>query len=427
MVRIEEVHKILGKPKNVNRLVVKNQTTANIIDLLRKQHTANVVDAKKIAHLFDGGNLRETCKNIWNFLKYEVPYKVEPADKQTIKTLPRMIDDAINGGGNDCKHYSGFTGAILSALGYKNWVYRFAGYSDYINVPTHVYVVCKTNNGNIYCDAVISGFDLEKPYKLKIDKKMALYQLSGIDEIGGLFSSIKKTVKKAGGAIKQTAKQTVNIAKKVKQGVLTTSLAIPRNAFLLLVRFNVHGWATGLNKMDWNQLSWWKDWFGGNRTDLQNAIKAGAKNKRILGVSDGDVIYPDQVGFIGEPTTVAAALASAAPIIAKVSDVLSKAEKISNTVEKVSTTADKTKQAVVKANAGFKSITGKSIDEVIFKKDAGKAGNKNSIDQTDFSTPTDAEANKVAEALVNPKQGKSNLPLILGAGALAAILLTRKR
>ena len=126
---------------------------------------------KKICDLFEAGNLYETSKNIWNFLKYEVPYKVEPSDKQTTKTLSRMLFDAMTGKGNDCKHYAGFTGAVLEACGYKDWRYRFAGYSKYINVPTHVYCYAKDQDGIIYIDAVINGFDLEKPFVLNIDKK----------------------------------------------------------------------------------------------------------------------------------------------------------------------------------------------------------------------------------------------------------------
>ena len=416
MITINEVYKLLPPAKNKKVLTRKQQSTKDIIEQVIEQHKANVADAKRIAHLFDAGNAYGTCLNIWNFLKYNVPYKVEPSERQSTKTLSRILYDAKTGEGNDCKHYSGFTGAILDALGYK-FKYRFTGYSNYLNTPTHVYCVCNENkNSEIVIDAVLSGFDVEKPYKFKIDKSMALYQLSGIDtdaEVG----SLKKLVKKGVSSVK-------NVANKVKQGALTVGLAVPRNAFLVLLRFNVHGWATGMSKMSFDRLKFWQQ-MGGNRTDLMNAIKAGASKKRILGI-DTDVLDTG----IGEPVTVASALATASPIIIKIQSLLKDAEGISNKVEGIKGSVDKTKEAVAKSTAGFSKLTGgKNPADIIFKKDAGKTGAKNSLSPTDFKQPTDKEANEVAAALVNQKAGGANSKLILigGAAAVAAIFLLSKR
>lgn len=441
MIDLKEVYRLLPKAKLIDKKTIDNQTTADIIKQVLMQHELNKSDAKKIAHLFDFGNVYETSQAIWNFLKYKVKYSVEPASYQSTKTLSRFIYDAINNTGkNDCKHFANFTGAILEALGYK-FKYRFAGYSNYSNNPTHVYVVAfDENNNEILIDAVINGFDIEKPFKIKIDKKpknMSLYSLSGIDEnaeISGILSKVKSVAKKAASTVKSAAKTVVKpvvqAAKVVKQGALTVSLAIPRNAFLLLVRFNVHGWATGLQKMSWEKLKWWVDYFGGNRTDLQNAINAGAKNKRILGLNYNDYLVPESVGAIGvEPVTVTAALASAAPIIAKVSDVLKEAEKASDAALKIKSNIDKTKEAVNKGNAAFKALTGKSVSDVIFKKDAGKTADTSNLNASDFSEPTDAEALKVAKALTNDtsKPMNKNLLLIGGAGLAAILLLNKKR
>jgi hypothetical protein len=172
MVTLNEVYQLLPAALNRKVMTVKSQSTKDIIAQVLEQHKTNVKDAKRIAHLFDAGSAYGTCMNIWNFLNYNVPYKVEPSDRQSTKTLSRILYDAKEGRGNDCKHYSGFTGAILAALGYK-FKYRFTGYSNYIPTPTHVYCVCTENKNNeIIIDAVLSGFDIEKPYKLKIDKSI---------------------------------------------------------------------------------------------------------------------------------------------------------------------------------------------------------------------------------------------------------------
>jgi hypothetical protein len=441
MVDLNEVYSLLPKAKLIDKKTINNQTTADIIKQVLTQHELNKFDAKKIAHLFDFGNVYETSQAIWNFLKYKVKYSVEPANFQSTKTLSRFIYDAINNTGkNDCKHFANFTGAILDALGYK-FKYRFAGYSRYSKNPTHVYVVALDENENeILIDAVINGFDIEKPFQIKIDKKpknMSLYSLSGIDEnaeINGIFkkakAAAKKVTKTATSAVKKVTKPIVQAAKVVKQGALTVGLSIPRNAFLLLLRFNVHGWATGLSKMSWERLKWWSDSFGGNRTDLQKAINAGAKNKRILGINYNDFLVPESVGAIGvEPVSVTAALASAAPIISKVSNLLKEAEKISDTALNIKSQVSKTTDAINRGNNTFKSLTGKSVSDVIFKKESGQTAQTSILNTSDFKTPTDNEAMKVANAALNTNKPAINKNLILigGAGLAALFLLSKKR
>lgn len=409
MPKLSAALKILDPSNHRDELVIHNQTTNDIINQVLYQHNENRKQAKQIAHLFDGGNMYETCRNIWNFLKYEIPYSVEPSSKQTTKTLSRMLTDAKQGKGSDCKHYSGFAGNILEACGYNSWFYRFAGYSNHSNVPTHVYVVANDGSGKIYVDAVIGYFDTEKEFKIKVDKKMSLYKLSGVDdaEVSGIRDLANKVGNKA-----------ANAAKEIKNKALTASLIVPRNAFLLLLRLNVHGWATGLSKMSFDELKWWVDWFGGNRTDLMNAISVGAKKKRILGYDDG---------YIGvEPVSVSAAIASATPIISKVMNVLKKAEKIHNDIEKI--TGSKTAEAIKKGADDFKKITGKSVSDVIFKKDQGKTASATELKVTDFSVPTDAEAKKVADAIVNksyttPNVNGSKLLLPIGIGLALLIAL----
>jgi hypothetical protein len=449
MVKLAEVYKRLSPSQNLNKLAVYNQSTNDIINQVLSQHTQNSIEAKKICDLFEAGNIYETSKNIWNFLKYEVPYKVEPSDKQTTKTLSRMIHDAMTGKGNDCKHYAGFTGAVLDACGYTNWSYRFAGYSKYINVPTHVYCYAKDYDGLIYIDAVINGFDLEKPFALNIDKKinkkdnMSLYKLSGIEnnnQVGNWFEDAGKAVKQAadyaGDKVRDAAKSAKELADKVAQGVKTIGLAVPRNAFLVLLRFNVHGWATGLKNKDWNQLSWWVNDFGGNRTDLVSAINDGAKKASILGFDYNDTIYPTMIGGIGEPVTIATSLASAAPIIVKVSSLLDSAQKVAQKVEDIKTKITPIVETANKASAGFEAITGKKISDVIFKKQAGATGDKNGLSASDVLTTTKEDATKVANAIVNNSAKKESATgfnldtktmLLIGGAGIALLLILKKK
>jgi hypothetical protein len=253
--------------------------------------------------------------------------------------------------------------------------------------------------------------------------------LSGVDDtlvldpsINGVFSKVKNAAKKVAAPLKKAATT-------IKNTALSAGLAVPRNAFLILIRFNVHGWATGMQKLSFDDLKWWAQ-LGGDRAALQKVVKEGAKKKRILGLADDDVLVPEMVNSVGEVVTVTTALATAAPILAKLTTVLAKAEKLSNSVEKIKGKADKTKDAIQKAKDGFKKITGKDVEDIIFKKEQNKESNKNSLTPADFSKPTDAEAEKVARALVesNKKAPMNNKIIIIGgAAALAALLLLKKK
>ena len=94
---------------------------------------------------------------------------------------------------------------------------------------------------------------------------MSLYKLSGIednqDSIGDFWDRVRAPIKAVAKVVNQAAdyagdkarqasdfakKEAQIIANQAQQALKTVGLAIPRNAFILLIRFNVHGWATGL-------------------------------------------------------------------------------------------------------------------------------------------------------------------------------------
>jgi hypothetical protein len=452
VISLNKVDKLLESANDKNVLTKKNQSTNDIINQVLEQHKSNAIEAKRIAYLFDAGNAYGTCLNIWNFLKYNVPYVVEPSYRQTTKTLSRMLFDAKRNLGNDCKHYSGFTGAILDALGYK-FKYRFTGYSDYIPTPTHVYCVCNEKNDEIVIDAVLSGFNLEKPYKFKIDKKMSLYKLSGVDneneQIAGInlkntFKAVKKGVTQATNFAGDKAKQAANyakveaarIAKQVVEGTKTIGLALPRNSFLLLVGFNVFNLAGKMKNESYSNLAWWANDWGGDRSKLLEAINVGKNKARILGINPNDIIIPQSMGMIGEPVTIGGSITAAAAILAKIEPYLDKLEKAQQIFDKGKSTFDEGKkqftEAVDKGKKDFEATTGVKITDVIWKKEAGKTATKNTLDASDVKNTTATDAKNVAEAIVNRATGNglkidNKILLIGGVAALAAILLLNKK
>jgi hypothetical protein len=365
--------KTIGSPDNKAVLVNSWQNVDDIIKVIMQQHAENLKDAKKICKYFKGNSEKETAKNVFNFLKNEIEYKVEPAAKQTSKTLKRFLADGFG----DCKHFSNFTGTIMQACGY-NVTYRFAGYNG--KDLQHVYNILP--DSKIVVDAVLPYFDTEKTYSKKKDIKMAMYKLSGTNEedifIGGLYSNLKTGFKKVttgvSNAVKKAADAVAPVAQKVVQGTKTVSLAIPRGAFTGLILLNVRGWATKFKtlidrKGEFEALKWWFE-LGGNRTELRDAIFKGASKKALLAGfeeenASRDAIFDGYSGdgvYIGvEPVTTAAALATATPIIIKAVEVLKSA----------GIDVEQAKEIIKTGTENFEKLTGNKLENTLFKKDEG--------------------------------------------------------
>lgn len=397
----KRLYNALPPPTYRSEFLAGWQNVNNIIDAIKYQHKHNLADAKKIAHYFKGRNEEESARKVFNFLKNEIQYKVEPAEKQTTKSLPRFLAD----GQGDCKHFALFSCTILNSLGYK-CRYRFAGYNG--KGISHVYAYLP--NTDIVLDAVLPSFNTEKTPSTKKDIDMSLYRLSGIDddqdEINGLnFSKVKDAVKKASAkasnVVQKAVKDVPNIAKKIVQGTKTMTLAVPRTAFIGLVRVNAFGLATDLQKLHKAKgmpgLQFWYD-LGGDRSALIDVINNGAKMKRIMGVEEENDSYRDIFGgysggvntAIGEPVTLATAVATATPILIKVKDILAKS----------GIKVDELASAVTKGKDTFQSLTGKKVEDVIFKKDAGATSSRATITKSDLSETSTEDAKKIATSSI---------------------------
>jgi hypothetical protein len=388
----------LPDPVFKTKLINSWQNTDNIIQAIANQHTKNLPEAKKIANYFKGVDERETAKNVFNFLKSEIVYSIEPAEKQTTKTIARFLSD----GQGDCKHYSLFTNTILECCGYRP-LYRFAGYSD--KKIQHVYSYLPKSD--TITDAVLPTFDTEKTPKIKKDIDMSLYALSGVDPINGLnFSKVAANIKtaaaKGSDVVKKATAEIPAAAAKIKQGMVTAGLAAPRAAFLGLMELNFSGMATDFQKIIAEKgdagISWWKD-LGGDRTAFTKAVENGYKRKAILsGVDEERDAYNEiYKGYSGDGVqvgvVVATTAATAAPILLKAADVIKKLKAAGVDPEKLLGQAKKAAET-------FKDVTGKKLSDVIFKKEAGLTSTKTEIAPSDFSEVDTETANKVATAAV---------------------------
>ena len=183
MVSKSEVLQKLAPFKNYKRVVSSDQTVTDIIDGIVDTHYQWQKEYDKISDYFVGESELETARNIWNFLKSNVPYYIESTSNQTLRSPSAIV--AMPG---DCKSYALFANGVLDSLNRKGILqvplaFRFAGYKDSTREPQHVFAVMYPGTKNeIWIDPVLARFNEKRQPSFYKDKKikMALIALSGV-------------------------------------------------------------------------------------------------------------------------------------------------------------------------------------------------------------------------------------------------------
>ena len=196
---------------NKREILVDNQETVDIIDALIKNHHKYMSEYDKIYRYFDGGNVEETAYNVWQFLKDDFKYTIEPEKMQILRSPAAIL--ASNLVGIDCKGYATFANGIMDAYRRNTGkdfevYYRFASYDAFDSTPQHVFCVVKDKNIEYWIDPVLDNFNEKKqPYYFK-DKKIKIWSPEVIET---LFKGLKKDV-----SIKSSRKVSI-----MKNGVIT--------------------------------------------------------------------------------------------------------------------------------------------------------------------------------------------------------------
>lgn len=169
---------------NFKKVLIEDQNTGDIIQGILDNHDNYESQYDKISEMFVDDNEVETAKNVFEFLKNNVPYYVEPIEKQTLRSPSAIISIKE---GADCKSYASFINGIMSSLNRKGifkvpLAYRFASYRYDTREPQHVFAVLYPGTKNeVWVDPVLNKFDQRKePVFIKDKKiKMALIAMSG--------------------------------------------------------------------------------------------------------------------------------------------------------------------------------------------------------------------------------------------------------
>lgn len=150
-------------PNNTEKVITKIQTTQDIVLCVLSSINISRPYLDNYAYMFEKKNVRDTCENIWKFMKENFSFNPEKGKLQTGRTIRYIIHDPQGVGEKyfDCKHFSSFALSTLLALGIKSNL-RLCGYNLRDPFPTHVYVVAYDDDGSeIIIDGTLSFFDME--------------------------------------------------------------------------------------------------------------------------------------------------------------------------------------------------------------------------------------------------------------------------
>jgi hypothetical protein len=228
-----------------------------------------VAQMRGSAKYFKGKDTKETCYNIWKFLKINIRYEAD-GEYQIVRLPSALLATKVG----DCKSFSVFTSAVLTNLGIPNHYVMTSYGKD--PTPSHIYVV--TDSG-IICDAVWNQFNAEKTptyrYKAKPNNMNNKGLGGGCTAMGATLSVPRFKVGMNGSSV---PKFKVGISGNCGcgcgsgkcgmgypggQGMGAAdkyTMSVPRQVVLGIFSLNVGGLATLLQKK-------------GNMTDIENKWK----------------------------------------------------------------------------------------------------------------------------------------------------------
>lgn len=161
---------LFKEPLHRKRVIIRNGTVDQTVDLMKKVSWKHLDETKKIAALLKGKTRQETLNNIWEFIYNHIQYVHDNGEE--LRTPATTWYDRKG----DCDCMSIFASSILTNLQIPH-SFRIAKYNE--DYYQHVYVVADSDNGQLFIiDCVLSQPNYEKPYSHKKDFKMSL---NGID------------------------------------------------------------------------------------------------------------------------------------------------------------------------------------------------------------------------------------------------------
>jgi hypothetical protein len=161
-------------PRNLDKIEYEDGSVDDTLRMMERIVHTYKSDTAEIAQLLRKDKLVDTIKSIWDFLYWNIQYKLDVPGLEQLRRPARSWSERFTG--IDCDDFSMFASSILTNLGIQHSL-RITRYSQ----PSwqHVYVVVpkdgnRIDNGYHTLDAVLAEADYEKPFTAKQDYKMSL-------------------------------------------------------------------------------------------------------------------------------------------------------------------------------------------------------------------------------------------------------------
>lgn len=158
---LDKALKLVKKPLNKDEVVFKSGTTEDIIKVVRMADSIVSEERvlKRFAPLLEGKTDFDTCRNVWRFVRQEIPYRADKIGYERVRLPQKSIWDAHRlGHGGDCKTFAVLECGLLRELGIDS-EYVFISQN---NTPKarHVYTMAILKNGlEVPCDSVFYLFN----------------------------------------------------------------------------------------------------------------------------------------------------------------------------------------------------------------------------------------------------------------------------
>lgn len=176
------------------QLITADQDVRDIERAVLSKHVECEGDYDKIAKNFLGADEWETAKNLFDFCKQSLTYKVESKNRQVVSS-PQTL---LSRGHGDCKTYALFIAGCIDSLERAGlldctWCYRFCSYNLFNSTPGHVFIVVNPNSADsFWVDPVLDGIDDRSPWPIWKRDRLPYGHNAIAKKIGGI-GAIRKT------------------------------------------------------------------------------------------------------------------------------------------------------------------------------------------------------------------------------------------
>lgn len=167
----ERFDKYFPKADTRDKVVFEDGEVDDTIKMIERVVWTYIKDTQRIAPILAKANTEDTLRAIWEFLFYNIQYKLDEEGLEQLRRPARAWADRISG--IDCDCFSIFCSSILCNLGIAH-SFRITKYSK--AHWQHIYVIVPKHNSTGYwtVDAVLGQFNYEKPFTQKMDYTMSL-------------------------------------------------------------------------------------------------------------------------------------------------------------------------------------------------------------------------------------------------------------